>query len=824
MKLRHLFYAAAALLPLAIACNKQENPEDQAPSIKATPSTVQFEAAAGSKTVDIEATRDWTVASKPEWVEVTPSSGKASMSAQTVTLTVLSNSGNDHEGSIVFSSGLVKTSVKVSQKGEAGELLPGSGTKEDPYTVMGVLAYLNTLGNNVESPEVVYVKGIVSNVVQDYTYNVTETDFGNARFYMKDAATDEKDFYCYNIMYLGNKKFEKGQTDVKVGDNVIICGKVVNYSGTSGKVTPETVNKTSYLYSLNGTVVEPQVQTEITESTVADFIAKNDGLYYRLTGTVSAFQTGHNANGNYDYMQFNLTDATGTVIVYGFKDRDASYKEWSTKIKDGGTVVLTGTYEKYTDKNGNVKDEVMNATIESFKEGAEQTDFEDVTVSEFIQKADGVTAYRLTGVVTGFYTGKDKSGNDYMGFDLTDATGTVTVYGFKDKAGSFAEWSTKIKDGGTVKPHGTYQKYTNSDGSIKHEVMNTVIEEFTEGAEQTEFEEITVAEFIQKADKVTYYDLKGTVSEFESHVDAKDNETYMSFTLTDASGSIYVYGFADGEVAAWKDKIVDGGNITVRGIYSYYEKETKHEVVKAKILNFEADPNYKYCQVSGEKAINVKADATEAEIKIKANAAWTLTASEGATLSAAYGEADATVKVTFAANESTEAEKVYTLTLKCEAASVNETITITQAKAAAAGAGEYELDLSTATYKSASANQVVWETDFFTITVDKDGASTDANNYLGGGKNSQGNTITSSRFYSKSKVTITPAAGKTLTSLVWTATTTNYATAFGNSTWTNASAAASGTTVTVTPTNGAANISAAIGGTCGFTKVVVSYE
>lgn len=679
MKLKHFLFAAAAILPLFASC-KQEEVLDAL--IKVEPAVLTIESAASVQTVNVTAGRDWTVAAKPDWVEVTPSNGKASGSAQAVSLTIAANSGNNREGSVTFSIGLMKANLKITQKGEAGELLPGSGTKEDPYTVMGAIAYVQTLGADVESPDGIYVKGIIDKV--ETTFEASGT-YGNASFDMVDFEGSTEKFKAFQTYYLGNRKWKTGDKDVKAGDEVIICGKIYNFKGN----TPETVGKgASHLYSLNGETV--QEQTEITETTVAEFIKSDGATYYRLSGKVSGFKKGTNTTGK-NYMQFDLTDATGTVLVYGFKDGE--YDKWADKIKDGGTVVLTGTYEKYTDKSGNVKNEVMNTTIESFEEGQSQTEFEDVTVAEFISKADAVTAYRLTGVVSGFYTGKDKNNKDYMGFDLTDATGTVTVYGFQD--GQFEEWSAKIKDGGTVKLHGTYQKYTDKSGNVKHEVMNTVIEEFTEGAEQTEFEQITVAEFISKADKITYYDLAGKVSEFATSV--KDNTNLMTFTLTDATGSIYVYSFADGVVDEWKDKIKDGGDITIRGLYSYYAAESKHEVIKAKVLSFAEDANYKYCMVDGEKNIKVKADVTEVKFKIKANAAWTIQAPDKIgfnSVNPASGDADAEVTVTLDPNTSETEDAVFELPLKCEAAGVNDMITITQAKVNTAGGGgtQYVLD------------------------------------------------------------------------------------------------------------------------------------
>ena len=118
----------------------------------------------------------------------------------------------------------------------------GTGTQTDPYNVAGVLAYINTLGADKESPEQVYIKGKVKEVKEQFG-----TQFGNAWFTMVDEGYDTE-FTAYRVLYLGNKKYTSGTT-IKEGDDVIVCGKVVNYKGN----TPETVQNTGYLYSLNGT-------------------------------------------------------------------------------------------------------------------------------------------------------------------------------------------------------------------------------------------------------------------------------------------------------------------------------------------------------------------------------------------------------------------------------------------------------------------------------------------------------------------------------------------------------------------------------------------
>ncbi len=131
----------------------------------------------------------------------------------------------------------------------------------------------------------------------------------------------------------------------------------------------------------------------------------------------------------------------------------------------------------------------------------------------------------------------------------------------------------------------------------------------------------------------------------------------------------------------------------------------------------------------------------------------------------------------------------------------------------------YTWDLSKKTYSAASNTQVTWSATDVNMVADKGTAGTAPNNYLGGDANNR----TSSRFYQNSILTITPEANVTITSVVFTATSTNYATALKGSTWTNATASANNTTVTVTPTDGTTAISAKIGGTCGFTGVTVNY-
>lgn len=125
--------------------------------------------------------------------------------------------------------------------GPAGEPT-GDGTLENPFNSVAANLYATSLGADVESDKEIYVKGKIVSVVEEFG-----TQYGNATFYISDNGTSTDQFYVYRTLYLGNKKYTGGD-NIKAGDEVVICGKVVNYMGN----TPETATNKSYIYSLNG--------------------------------------------------------------------------------------------------------------------------------------------------------------------------------------------------------------------------------------------------------------------------------------------------------------------------------------------------------------------------------------------------------------------------------------------------------------------------------------------------------------------------------------------------------------------------------------------
>ena len=246
MKLRNLFMAVMAGAALLVGCNKEV---DQGPaSLDVKTSELNLTSAETTEVVTFVATRDWVVSGIPEWMNASDESGVASDKEQSITLYVDENTGYDRKASIVITIGFARSVISVNQAGPEGEKGEGTGTLEDPYTVAGAVAYVRELGADVESPQKVFVKGIISNV--ETTFEASGT-YGNATFDLVDEGNASLTFKAFQTYYLGNVKWTAGENnpDVKAGDEVILYGTIYNYRGN----TPETTGKgTSFIYSLNG--------------------------------------------------------------------------------------------------------------------------------------------------------------------------------------------------------------------------------------------------------------------------------------------------------------------------------------------------------------------------------------------------------------------------------------------------------------------------------------------------------------------------------------------------------------------------------------------
>ena len=121
------------------------------------------------------------------------------------------------------------------------------GSKAKPFTPAEANAFCNTLEPNKATEDDFYVKGKIVKYANNGEFG---TQYGNASFYISvDGEESSEQFYVFRTLYLGNKKYDNDE-DPKpvVGDEVVICGKLVLYE-KNGTQTPETSANNSYIYS-----------------------------------------------------------------------------------------------------------------------------------------------------------------------------------------------------------------------------------------------------------------------------------------------------------------------------------------------------------------------------------------------------------------------------------------------------------------------------------------------------------------------------------------------------------------------------------------------
>jgi hypothetical protein len=131
-----------------------------------------------------------------------------------------------------------------------------------------MLQYVTALGADVESADDIYVKGKISSI--KYTYSA---QYGTATYNISADGKEDNVFTVYGSYFFDNKPWEEGQTQIQVGDDVVVCGKAIYYKGT----TPEFSNKKNWLVSLNGKTSEGGSATTGADGStiisVADFNA-----------------------------------------------------------------------------------------------------------------------------------------------------------------------------------------------------------------------------------------------------------------------------------------------------------------------------------------------------------------------------------------------------------------------------------------------------------------------------------------------------------------------------------------------------------------------
>lgn len=508
----------------------------------------------------------------------------------------------------------------------------GSGTEADPYNVAGVLEFISGLGADTPSDKEVYIKG--------YAVELTDisAQYGNATFIMSDneEGTANK-FTVYRALGLGNEKVTDANF-IKQGDVVVVCGKVTNYKGN----TPETVQGSAYVYSVNGnkgsggggggtttetlgTKDEPLTIAKALEliNALADGGESDANAYVK--GKVVKVTTNADNFAKYGNLNYIIsedgTDNGNTITVYSGDGLDGAKFSSNTDLAQGDEVIVFGKLYKYV-KDGKVTPEIAKGNyLVSLVKGsgggggdepsgdAKGTGTKDdpFNIAAAIAKCKevGATAstekYYIKGIVVKGGTASGGYGN--VTFDMGDTKDATELFKAYQVAGSDGE---KLADGYEVPagaevviygPVVTY-KETTYETSGKSAAQIVTINgkktsdngggggETATGADGSTI--ISVADFNAAAESTSvWYQLTGTVKNL------KDNDQYGNFDLEDSTGSVYVYGLLSEKGGAKKkfqelakDKgIANGKTITIVGNRGSYNG--KVEVVNAYFISIQ---------------------------------------------------------------------------------------------------------------------------------------------------------------------------------------------------------------------------------------------
>ncbi|MBQ2919373.1 MAG: BACON domain-containing protein [Bacteroidales bacterium] len=491
MKLRNLFVGAIASAFALAACQEKEQ-NLGVPDLSISVSEMTFEEAGGEQTLTVNATRDWKVQTDADWVVVDPASGEASADDQTVTVSVLENTGMDRTADIKFTIGMKSKYLTVSQAG------PGGSTE-------ALIVYYNDY-DKVEA-EKTYGSGSSWPYLDQFDGWMNQTGTG--------AANVE---YAYNGMSArANSTSDSNYSDYPgSGKNNMFFGKSA-YLATKnialGGATDFTLTFGSEKYSQDGDSVFKNAEFHVYLSNDA---AKWVEIDYTFAGT-------EGGRWNIAAADFSVPAGTENLSVCVKADVASVYRMDDLKlvISEGGAEI---DFSKGVEMDFTAGGSTGGSTTAPESKGKK-------TVEEFIAAADTQNYYELTGTVSGFNP-------TYCSFDLTDATGKIYVYSVLDA--SKAEWTSKISNGGTITIYGQYLYY---EQKSQHEVVNAYIVSFegdgsgsVDSGKPETLIKATVAEFLAAEESSSvWYELTGEIISIAK-------QDYGNFTIKDATGEIYIYG------------------------------------------------------------------------------------------------------------------------------------------------------------------------------------------------------------------------------------------------------------------------------------------
>lgn len=289
------------------------------------------------------------------------------------------------------------TNAKTAEDGPV--LKDISNTPQTAYTIAQAVEIIQNREGNDMSKEV-YTKGIIREIK-----SLNTAQYQRAQYWIGDDTTEDL-IQVYNGYYIGGADFT-ADDQIKVGDEVIVCGRLTLYN------TTYEIDANNFIYSLNGkTTIDdnPDPQPGVVTKTIAEVQAGENGKV-KVEGTVVAVC----ARGAV------IGDATGYIYVYD--------QNFASEV--GDQVTVEGTTSTY----GGFKQFSASAGYELTKTGTTTVSYPEPVVMDGAAMDAWIAAPAIQYVQ---YTGTlSISGNYY----------NVSVEGAETAQGSLVYLPEALKEG-----------------------------------------------------------------------------------------------------------------------------------------------------------------------------------------------------------------------------------------------------------------------------------------------------------------------------------------------------------------------------------------
>ncbi len=310
------------------------------------------------------------------------------------------------------------STLTVGKISSSGSTIPGTqenpedkmnhGTATNPISVADAIANAKAIGSTASAKDF-YVKGKISSIKFEYS-----AQYGTATYNISDDGSAGTEFTVYGSYYFESKSWQEGQTQIAVGDEVIVCGRIINYNDK----TPEFADKKNYLVSLNGktssevgpvdnpedkmehgTAAAPISVADAIDDAVAIGTSASTGDFY-VKGKICSIKYEYSAE--YGTATYNISEDGSEgmefTVYSSYYFDNKKWQEGDNQIAVGDEVVVCGKIINY---NGNTPEFVSKQNYLVSLNGNTATGIQNVRVSEM----NGMV-YNLTGQRVGKPTQK----------------------------------------------------------------------------------------------------------------------------------------------------------------------------------------------------------------------------------------------------------------------------------------------------------------------------------------------------------------------------------------------------------------------------------